>query len=390
MKRTAMPLVLLLAVAPLTACGGGRAPSPPPGAEARATDARLMRALRAETWGEEQSRELRRLETELGAAALDAMIARVAADPAMPLPARANAVLLLGDRGAGSALGAFRVTARDTSHLLRAATMAAIGGILEARRAEVVAILETGLADPDPLVQSKALQSLGGSEPGVLRRYIAASPSGELRGLAVDLLSMALQRGAPWADSADVAAGTEMVRTATGGLRLVYRPTRTWATGPASVGELLVAPEGAPPRRIATDVEAVAGVVPVVLSPDERMLAVEAGRRIRVVDLETSGERDLGPGIAPRPLPFSERFVYLVEREAERRQEGRLTHLVYDVFETAFAGAAPRRIGTLRTTARPDRFGAYSPARLMRVEQRGPVFVLAVPGSDDFGLPSPF
>jgi hypothetical protein len=316
---------------------------------------------------------------------LDPLLSALARDAAAPEITRAHALVLLGERLATTELAAFREALRAEPVLVRAGAARGLGRLLPVDSG-VVPLLERALADPAAAVQAAALESLGDGRPELLRRYLAGGPEAEVAAVARDLLRVAEQRGAPLAY--DSATGV-LRREAGDGLTLVFTPARRWPQWDAAVGELTVERAGAAPVVVAREVEAVGGVVPAFVSVAGTHLVYESARRIRVRDLETGADREVGPGIAPRLLPFSDSFVYL-RAAREPQPVGSRFRLLYDVFRADFAGGEPERLGEMGAFAEWKVKGNYSPVRWMRVAEQEGTFHLAGPGVDPFPLPDPF
>jgi hypothetical protein len=347
--------------------------------------------VRVALYGEPRSAEVR--------AALDALEARfgreiewhmvsIIRDPEAHPIVRGNALLALADRDAIHHLPVFRTGLRAEDPRTRAAAAAGLGTLLPTDEEAVLPYLEIALADPDHWVQAKALEGASDHDPALLRRYLASDAAApELRIVALDLLRVAEQRGAPW--PADAAPGTRSHTTASG-LTLTFRPTRSWPQWEAAVGELSVARAGGAATPIAAGVEAVGGVVPVALSPDERFLAYEVDRRIFVRSLQDGRVREVGPGIAPRPIPFSAAFVFLRELSREGPRDASGGVLTYEVTLADFEGEEGRPLGVTRAEATMERRGGYAPPRWMRVREYGGAYSLVAEGMESFVLPDPF
>jgi hypothetical protein len=347
---------------------------------------------------------------------LNSRLARIVGDSAAHAVVRANAVVLLGERHATGELRAFWTALEDGDPRVRAAAARALEGIVVMDQAAALRLLRRALRDPEPLVQAEALRSIGDADVELLRRYLDSGPPPELARIATDLIRSAEERGAPLraitdrpavslAAAGDAtppggdalaqqagagAAGLVLERTAASGPRLEFRATRTWPQWDAAVGELVVTPPGGAPVSVSSEVEVVGRVVPAFFSVDGRYLVYEAARQVRVRDLTGGEERVVGPGIAPRLVPFSDSFVFLREIP-EQRQDGRDEVVVrYTVFRAAFAGGEPESVGEVRAVLRMDRRGLYSPARWMRVRERDGVFVLEGESMGTFVLPDPF
>jgi hypothetical protein len=287
---------------------------------------------------------------------------------------------------AGEMLGA-----RD--ELVRLATATALRRFIEERPEMTVRLLERALRDPAPAVQTKALESIGLSDVGALRAYVATQPLPELKRIADDLIAAAEERAVPLV--ADSATGA-IARVSASGHRLVYRPSSKHV-GEVTAGSLELSATGATPVVLATDVEVVGDVVPAFFSNDGANLVYEAGRAIFVRDVRTGETRRVASGIAPRVLPFSDDFVFLRERVDERNDMVQKVELSYDVVRAPF-DAAPAAasaaggaiVGTLHARSQPGVHGNASPVRWMRVTESEGRFTLAGDGVDPFALPDPF
>jgi len=370
--RKLIVAVLLLAAGGCAARGGSGVVTP---------ESRLRAALASER---RAVPVVDSLALELGAG-LDHLLSALAQDAATPEITRAHALILLGERLAKSELSAFRHALSAEPVRVRAAAARGLGRLLSVD-STVVPLLARALEDPAPAVQAAALESLGDDRPELMRRYLAGSPEPAVAAVARDLLRVAEQRGAPLAY--DSATG-ELRREVGEGLSLVFRPVRRWPQWDAAVGELVVERAGAAPVVVAREVEAVGGVVPAFVSAGGTHLVYESGRQIRVRDLATGADREVGPGIAPRLLPFSDSFIFL-RAAREPLPIGSRFRLVYEVLRADFAGGEPEPLGVMGAFAEWKVKGNYSPVRWMRVVERDGSFHLAGPGVDTFTLPDPF
>src|SRR5690606_8358399 len=88
-------------------------------------------------------------------------------------------------------------------------------------------------------------------------------------------------------------------------------------------------PDG-PDIPLAASALVVADVVQAFFSPDRSAVVVESGDEIKVVEIKTRAVRSVGPGVVPRPIPFTQDFVFLRERHRERMQTLEGLELVYD------------------------------------------------------------
>jgi hypothetical protein len=94
----------------------------------------------------------------------------------------------------------------------------------------------------------------------------------------------------------------------------------------------------------------------------------------------------VGPGVSPRPIPFTDRFVFLREVPGSRRVVNGATQTEYAVMRAAFDGGAPELVGGLRAAARP---GAPPPVRTIVIGEAREGFVLRGEGVGSFVLPGP-
>jgi len=339
----------------------------------------------------------------------DARLARLLTDSAMQPVVRANAVLLLGERRATDHLLAFWTALESPDTRVRAATAAALRGIIIADEKAGLRLARRALRDPEAAVQVRALEALADTDVDLLREYLASGPPPDVAKVATDLVRLAEERGAPLASAmtgdgagpsgphvaakaADADGGGALLlsRTSASGARVEFRASKRWPQWDAAVGELAIALPGAAPVVVAEEVEVVRGVVPAFFSVDGRFVVYETSREVRVRDLETGEERRLGPGIAPRVVPFSDWFVFLRE-DPEGHEEGRSDATVrYAVLRGSFTGEEVEEIGTLGATLRMGEHGFYSPARWMRVRERDGVFTLEAESLGPFRLPDPF
>lgn len=339
----------------------------------------------------------------------DRRLARIVADTAKPPVVRANAVALLGERRAADHLVVFWTALESPDVRVRAATAGALRGIIIANEGAGLRIARRALRDPEPLVQARALEAVGDVDVVLLREYLATNPPPDVAKVAADLVRSAEERGAPLAavsgdapapgtsgpNAAAKAASDDggayvLARTSASGVRIEFRASKRWPQWDAAVGELVVTPPGAAPVVVSAGVEVVRGVVPAFVSVDGRHIVYEAAREIRVRDLASGEERVVGPGIAPRVVPFSDWFVFLREDPGAREESREHTTVGYAVMRGSFTDEAVEKIGTVRATLSMGEHGFYSPARWMRVRERDGVFTLEAESLESFRLPDPF
>jgi hypothetical protein len=270
---------------------------------------------------------------------------------------------------------------------VRAAAVVAAGKLFAKSGSAGTGVLVAALEDTTPAVQAKALELLGARDLPLLRDFLARHPTGEAATIARGLVHAGEDRGAPLeADSAGV-----LRRVTAGGLRLEFRPTRSWPEWDAAVGTVTIG-GGTSPALTIPDVEVVRQVVPVFFSPGETAIVYEQGRRIYVRNLQTGQVHDVGVGIAPRPLPFTEEFVYGRVNPTGTGDLQERSRIYYDVLRAGFRPRAddPRFVGSLETWAEMKLNGSYSPLRWIQVREQGGQFTLEGVGSQTLKLPDPF
>ena len=389
MKRSLLAAILSVTILGACASGGRLAPEDPNLDETRwRGDARLYHILLPYPIGPEQqdSLDAYALEHE---AATNYLLAEAAEDPLAPTVVRVNALFVLAQRRAGTHLHTFRNALDAEDVRVRAMAASAMRQFVAVLPREATGIARMALEDPEPEVQAQALQILGDSDIDLIRAYLQRAPNTELRTIAQDLVQLAEQRGAPL--EGDSTTGV-LRRETTDGYRITFTPVRHWPQWDAGLGTVRVEKDGTALQTI-EDVEAVAGVVPVFLSPDARHVVFERGRSIIVRSIADGTERAIGAGIAPRPRPFTDEFVFLREVRGAAEEQRTDTKLTYEVLTAPFdpPGDAPARLlGTTTATATFSRHGGYSPVRWMKVEERAASFYLTAPDMEIVSLPDPF
>ncbi|HEX8361512.1 MAG TPA: HEAT repeat domain-containing protein [Longimicrobium sp.] len=373
-RLLALPALLVLSGCFWGPAGGGPRPE--------RLQARVTRVLDAETPSPAYYRERARLEV-LGRE-LDEVLFRMIRDPAVAEHVRANAVTLLADRHAAGALTLLRrvlVSSADD-----AVRLAAVTGVQrfavdspQARNA-----LRAAVGDPSRLVRLNALQGLDVEDVALLRALLAREEDPEVKLIARQLVTLFESRGAALARNAQGELRTVAADSAP---QIVFHPERPDPAGGPQVGALWVEMDRARLVPLAQDVEVVGDVVPAYFNATRTAVVYEAAREIRVRDLRTGQTRVVGPGIAPRLLPFTDRFVFLQEVPSERQDTIGGTSIVYRVVRAPFAAGPTERLGLLSAVARADRDRGASPARRMVVGELRQGFVLRAPGMAPFVLP---
>jgi len=374
-SRSWRSALLVSALFALGACSLRPPPISVPGA------GELSNRVRALLSSDERSIDFRRARVELEELGpdVDTILVAIAYDPRARSVARANALLLLSERRADAALSALQWALFNAGdEQIREAAVLGLNRYVadspEARNA-----IRTAVADPSPRVRLNALQSLDVHDINSIRAMLRTERHSLVREIAVQYLTMSEARGAPL-----IADQTGAFRTAAldHHPRLVLHPATLDGSIGHVVGELGVELPGGVYVPLAFDVEMVQYVLPAFLSPDRNVAVFEVGRSIVLRDLDRREVIYLGPGIAPRLIPFSNTFVYLREREAP----GGGNDLHYEVFRSDFAGSRPERLGEM-TVERGDHNPRFSPVRWMTVSESPEGWLLKVAGVPVFQAP---
>jgi hypothetical protein len=310
-------------------------------------------------------------------------LADVVADSTAPVIVRINAIRLLSDRKVTD-MNPFVEGLTAADERLRAATVVAIQPYASRWRS-LMGMVKEMLNDPSPIVQAKVLETLADTDVDLLRSYAARPRPVALRTIAEDLIRTAEERGAALLplDSSGV-----LERISVSKNRLRFRPTTRWRGWDAAVGELSVAAPGKDFVRISDSVEVVRNIVPAFFSVDGKWLVYEANRQIHVRDLSANTDRVVAAGVAPRIIPFTERFVYLKPGQIQTNVQG--TAIRYEVRDAAFAPGSDNFLGYITAQAQMAVNGYYSTVRWMRVRETGGTFWLSGDLMDPFKLPNPF
>lgn len=387
MKRSLLSTMLCAMLS--SACGAGTAPTTPePGMNSAQWngDPRLYAILLPYPLTSAMQDSLRAYSAD-HPEAMSELLAEAILDETAPASVRVNALSLLAQRRPAEHFHVFRAALDANDVRVRASAVAVLRDFMASHPLEATRIARTALSDSAPEVQAQALQVLGDADVELLRRYVNTAANEDLRAIAVDLVRLAEQRGAPL--EGDSVTGV-LQRTTASGARITFTPRTYWPQWNAAVGSVSIArASGAP--LVLEDIEVAGGVVPAFLSTDGGRIVFERDRRIVVRDMTSGGERVVGTGIAPRPRPFTEEFVFMRERPDSAEEQREVTRLHYDVYSAPFDGSSePRLIGSTVASVTFARNGAYSPVRWMRVEERGGSFYLTSTDMEIVTLPDPF
>jgi hypothetical protein len=387
-SRTLLRPARLALVAALVLAGGcasllRRTPPPQYGFQKLVYDVR--RILDVEEPDPAFYRERARL--EVMGPELDPALTQLVTDAATKENVRANAALLLADRHGANAVNVLRgVLVSSASDEVRVAAAAGLQRFA-ADSPQVRQALRAALLDPHSRVRLAALQGMDVEDAGYVRALLQREDNGQVRVVAGQLLTLFEARGAPLAADprGDLRTwGDDSVP------HIVFHPATADTATRVKTGALWVElPGGRGLVPLAPTVEVVNDVVPAFFDPQRRVVVYEADRQVNVRDIATGATRTVGPGIAPRPGPFTDAFVFLREVPDSRRAAGTATELDYSVLRAPFAGGDASVVGTLHATLRPDRFGGASPVRTMVVGETSAGFVLRGTDLGTFMLPGP-
>jgi len=321
---------------------------------------------------------------------LTGTLVTVAEDPALHPLLRANAVLLIGRRHPPAHLIVLGPLLDEADERIRLATVVALRDYLPGRPEPAMHLLARALRDPSPAVRARVLETVAERDPVLLRDYVAREPSAELVAIARELILVAEQRGAALVPGPD----GSLARTGPAGHTLRFERVRSWPSWEAAAGRLTLTVPGGEPVTLGEAVEVSRDVVPAFFSPDGRYVVYEDARRVRVRDIETSEERDLGEGIAPRPLPFTGDFVFFRPEPGGAPPAGASAELAYRALRASFAGgpsaAAPVPVGRVTATTRTEVAGGASPVRWAVIDESGGRFTVRAEGLTSLVLPDPF
>lgn len=370
-------LLTVAAVASLPACAPQRSPDLP-------APMQLFSEVRDMLAVSEPSPEYYRARTQLDSMGpeVDAVLVAIARDPENRPVARSNALMMLADRRSPAAIPVLRrILLGGERESLRAAAVLALQRLAPVEP-EAANLIRTAVADRSRTVRLNALQALDVNDVEMIRSVLETERDTEVRRVGLQLVALAEARGAPLARDR---RGALRTAGAENDPQIVFRPVQSDTATSVAQGDLRVELPNAPDIPLAPMAEVVAGVVPAFFSPDRRRVVYEVDRTIRVMDLQSRESIDVGPGVAPRILPFSQEFTYLRTLSRTPRDDG-ATELTYRVYRASFDGVS-EPIGEVQALARPDRHRNYSPVRWMVVAETPEGFVLRGDGIAPFQLP---
>jgi hypothetical protein len=352
-------------------------------------DARLFSVLAAQP-GLTQLDSLRKLEQRTGWELTDTLDV-IIEDRALHPQLRANAIWLLGKMRAVQPVAQLQPLLDDPDERVRLAVVAAAREALPDRHESAMAVLRHALNDSSPDVQARVLEAMTDRDIDLLRAWLHDPRMPQLIPIVQDLVAAAEERGAPLEPD----ASGVLQRTNPAGHTLTFRPVKQWPAWRIACGELALRTARNGLVVLGDDIEVVHDVVPAFFSSEGRYLVYEKARRIFVREIATGTERTMGKGTAPRPIPFTEDFVFAREIEDARTEQRAGYRLQYELVREPFAWIAydttSQIIGTIETNVAFEVAGGASPVRWMRVREKsdGSAFELTGQGFDPVALPGP-
>jgi hypothetical protein len=383
LARSARGAIALAVLAVLGGCFFGRGDPPRPGGPLLLNQ--VVRILNVDQPTPAYYRERARLET-MGPA-LDTVLVRLVQDENADDHVRANAADLLADRDTPGTVELLRrQLATSRSDVLRAAAVSTLQRYA-ADSAGVRPALRAAASDRSATVRLNVLQRLDVEDAPLVRGLLARESDPQVRTIARHLLDLLEARGA------------RLVRDPRGDLRtsgregypqIVFHPSSVDSAAGVETGALWVEMPGASSLvPLAQEVEVVDEVVPAFFDPARSVVVYEAGQEVRVRDLRSGETRSLGPGVAPRVIPFTESVVF-VRAVPNGVQPGQAGAVQYDVVRASFSGAGTQVIGRVQASVAPEVHRGASPVRWMVVGEARNGFELRAPGLSTFVLPGPF
>jgi hypothetical protein len=337
--------------------------------------------------GQDQLDSLNAYESRVNYHVIDTLSV-IAEEPSLHPLLRANAALLIGRRRDMEHFIILKPLLGADDARIRLAVVAAAQEYLPVLTDEALSILRAALHDSEEAVQVRALEAIGDRDAAALRNYLAGGPSPQLATVAEGLLLAAEQRGAPLEPAADGSLG----KTGPAGIRLVYRRQQFWPGTELSVGTVELVTADGRTVMLGDSVEVARNVVPAFFSSDGEHVVFEEARTIRVHHV-ASGETELvGFGIAPRPVPFTDDFVFAVRLDQATTEVRGQTRITYELRTSPFAAPTDGRdpFGEVTVVSSYGVTGGASPARWMRVVEDGGRLSLQGENVELAPLPDPF
>ncbi|HUE95503.1 MAG TPA: HEAT repeat domain-containing protein [Longimicrobiaceae bacterium] len=372
--------LLLVAVAGLNACATTNLMDLPPSQRLYAE----VRAVLGNDWPSPEYQRVRMRLQEMGPE-VDSILVAIIQDRRARTAARADALVLLADRGSPLALPTLRSALHNENEALRSASVLGLNQLAGSSE-QAMELIRLAAEDRSRRVRLNALQSLEIRDVATIRRVLQFESDPEVRKVALQLVALAEARGATLVPDSRGALRTASDETQP---QIVFRPVTLDPDADVAFGDLRVELPQGRDLPLASSAEVIANVLPAFFSPDWSAVVSEVGDEIRVFDIEARSSRSLGEGIAPRLVPFTQNFVFFREVPDSRVRTADGSRLLYDVYLGSFAAAETERIGRMTALVRPEVHGGESPVRWMVVSDAGDGFVLRGDGVDTFPLPAP-
>jgi len=315
---------------------------------------------------------------------LDVILIGLIGDTRARTEARADALILLADRGSPLALPTLSSALQYDNERLRSA---AVLGLSRLARDEPAAaeLIRGATTDRSRVVRLNALQSLDIRDVETIRLVLDNETDREVRQVGMQLVALAEARGAPLATDF---RGTLRTVAGENEPQIVFRAFVADSTTGVSLGDLRIELPERADIPLASSALAVANVLPAFFSPSRAHVVFESSGRIGVADIGDRTVRWVGSGIAPRPIPFTNKFVFLREREIPPTFEPQGRRLVYEVNLASFEAPEYERIGELNAWIRVDVHGNESPVRWMVVDEVADGVILRGENVETFTLPA--
>jgi hypothetical protein len=315
---------------------------------------------------------------------VDSVLVVLAQDRRARTEVRVNALILLADRQSPAALPTLqRALLWDNNERLRAAAVLGLHRLAPESEA-ATDLIRRATEDRARVVRLNALQSLDIRQVETMRELARNDEDPEVRQVALQLVALAEGRGAPL--SADRRGSLRTVGSEREP-QIVFRPATADTDTGIVTGDLRLELPDDRDVPLAAAAKVVNDVVPAFFSPDRSAVVFEAHGEIRVLDVATREVRSVGPGVAPRPIPFSHEFVFVREVAGASLSSDFGTEVVYDVYRAGFEDGQTERIGQLRSLVEGDAREIVSPVRWMVVGDARDRFALRGDGIETFELP---
>jgi hypothetical protein len=381
--RPARCSTVLLALASVTLSAGCSSRQGPEAPLAQRLSAEVRAVLGMNRPSADYHRERTRLQ-EMGPD-LDVILIGLIGDTRARPEARADALILLADRRSPLALPTLESALQSEDERLRSAAVLGLNRLV-ATTPVAVDLIRQATYDRSRTVRLNALQSLDIREVETIREVLAREVDGEVRKVGLQLIALGEARGAPLAPDF---RGTLRTAAGEGEAQIVFRPFTIDSTTAVSRGDLRIELPALRDIPLAASAIVVGNVLPAFFSPNRSHVVFEADGEIGVVDIMNRTARKYGTGIAPRPIPFTKKFVFFRPTTAQpvRGPEG--TRIDYNVYMASFDDEAVERIGELTAWSKPEVHGGESPVRWMVVvDEITDGLLLKGENMDPFPLPA--